>query len=92
MLLQNFERNTEKLHAVNEHYNFLIKLLFPLASCSTSDSIFLLLQLELILNVLTAKLVEVGVKLHIWQSLKVNTWIELGLPAFGSVQLTSSQK
>jgi len=63
----------------------LLMLLFPLASFSTSESIFLLLRLELILYALTAKLFEVGVKRCIWHSLEGNTWTELVLPAYESV-------
>lgn len=50
----------------------LLMLLFPLASFSTSESIFFPLHLELILYALTAKLFAVGVKHHICPSLKLN--------------------
>lgn len=69
----------------------LLMLVFPSASFLTSESVFLL-HLELIFYALTGKLFEVGEKHHIWHSLSVNTWTELVLPAYDSVQLTVSQK
>lgn len=71
---------------------YLLMLLFVFTNFSTSESVFHLLHLELILYALTAKLFEVGVKHCIWQSLLVNTWTELVLPVYDSVQLTGSQE
>lgn len=62
----------------------LLMLLFPLASFSTSESIFFPLHLELILYALTAKLFAVGVNHHICPSLKLNTLTELVQPTIAS--------